>query len=63
MPAGYRRVISECSVEVGDHPELRLSASAGLVRIGRDTPSDEAVLAEVDRAMYAEEGQETPQGP
>ncbi len=46
------RVIAACSVDVGDvvvHP----AGSVGVAMIDRDTASDEQVLAEADRAMYA----------
>jgi diguanylate cyclase (GGDEF)-like protein/PAS domain S-box-containing protein len=46
------RVIAACSVDVGDtvvHP----SGSVGVAMIDRRTVSDEQVLAEADRAMYA----------
>jgi GGDEF domain-containing protein len=45
-------VIAACSVDVGDtvvHP----SGSVGVAMIDRRTVSDEQVLAEADRAMYA----------
>ncbi|HVS28779.1 MAG TPA: diguanylate cyclase, partial [Solirubrobacteraceae bacterium] len=54
VAADLRRVISECRIEVDDHPELRLSASIGIVSIDKHTASDEAVFAEVDRAMYTD---------
>ena len=57
--ADLRRVISECSIEVGDHPELHLSASIGLAQIDKDTVSDEAVFAAADKAMYADKKQST----
>jgi diguanylate cyclase (GGDEF)-like protein len=46
------RVIAACSVDVGDtvvHP----TGSVGVAMIGQQTASDEQVLAEADRAMYA----------
>jgi diguanylate cyclase (GGDEF)-like protein/PAS domain S-box-containing protein len=46
------RVIAACSVDVGDavvHP----SGSIGVAMIDQQTASDEQVLAEADRAMYA----------
>jgi diguanylate cyclase (GGDEF)-like protein/PAS domain S-box-containing protein len=46
------RVIAACSVDVGDavvHP----SGSVGVAMIDQQTASDEQVLADADRAMYA----------
>jgi diguanylate cyclase (GGDEF)-like protein/PAS domain S-box-containing protein len=46
------RVIAACSIDVGDtvvHP----TGSVGVAMIGQQTASDEQVLAEADRAMYA----------
>ena len=51
MAADLRRVIDECSVDVGG-TQVRLSASIGVVHIDADTPGEEAVLTEADRAMY-----------
>jgi diguanylate cyclase (GGDEF)-like protein/PAS domain S-box-containing protein len=49
---GLVHVIAGCSVDVGDavvHP----SGSVGVAMIDQQTTSDEQVLAEADRAMYA----------
>ena len=53
MAADLRRVISECEVDLGD-TKLHLSASIGAVHIDQNTPSDETVLTDADRAMYQE---------
>jgi diguanylate cyclase (GGDEF)-like protein/PAS domain S-box-containing protein len=47
-----RRVVNEARVEVSDGSPIRLSASIGMTLIDSDTASDEAILAEADRAMY-----------
>jgi diguanylate cyclase (GGDEF)-like protein/PAS domain S-box-containing protein len=49
-----RTAISECDVDTGDGPRVRMSASIGLVLIDETTVSDEAILTEADRAMYRE---------
>lgn len=53
MAADLRRVIGECSVDVGE-TRVHLSASVGAVHIDRHTTDDEAVLTAADRAMYQE---------
>ncbi len=54
LAADLRRLISECKIETSDHSDPRLSASIGIVQIDQNTPSDEAVLLEADKAMYAD---------
>jgi diguanylate cyclase (GGDEF)-like protein/PAS domain S-box-containing protein len=49
-----RRAIGEAGIELSDATMLRLSVSVGVVGIDKDTPSDEAVLNDADRAMYAD---------
>jgi diguanylate cyclase (GGDEF)-like protein/PAS domain S-box-containing protein len=53
---GLRQLIAECRFDVGNG-EARLSASIGVAQIDRNTPNDEAVMAEADRFMYAEKRQ------
>ena len=47
-----RAAISETNIELGNGTKLHLSASVGTALIDAQTDSDEAVLAEADRAMY-----------
>lgn len=58
-----RDAISDCAVDTGDAAQLRLSGSIGLVLIDQDTESEEAVLAEADRAMYANKRDRIQPGP
>ena len=61
VAADLRRVISECSIKVSDHPTLRLSASIGLAQIDKDTVSDDVVFTAADKAMYADKNRSTRQ--
>lgn len=49
-----RRVILASTIDVGHGASVSLSASIGCSLIDRHTSSDEAVLSDADRAMYAD---------
>lgn len=51
---GLQELIGGCSVDVVGASKVRLTASFGQVEINQDTVSEEDVIAEVDRLMYAD---------
>jgi diguanylate cyclase (GGDEF)-like protein/PAS domain S-box-containing protein len=56
VTADLRRVIAESTADLGAGVMISLSASIGVALITNDTESDEAVLAQADRAMYENKG-------
>jgi diguanylate cyclase (GGDEF)-like protein/PAS domain S-box-containing protein len=52
IAADLRRRIAELRIDVDAEEPVRIAVSVGYATIGRNTTSDESVLAEADRAMY-----------
>lgn len=53
-----RQIISDTSIELDNGAKLSLSASIGTALIDANTDSDDAVLAEADRAMYQDKARQ-----
>jgi diguanylate cyclase (GGDEF)-like protein/PAS domain S-box-containing protein len=49
-----RRVVRESRLPLGDGTTLSVSVSIGIALIDRETPCEQTVLAEADRAMYVD---------